>query len=898
MPLTAGTRLGEYEILAPIGAGGMGEVYRARDAKLNRDVALKVLPGLVASDPDRLARFRREAQVLASLNHPHIAQIYEMTSGVASGGAHTETASRVVTLALVMELVEGPTLADRIALGPMAWSEAQPIARQIADALEAAHEQGIVHRDLKPANIKVRGDGTVKVLDFGLAKAMDPAAASNADVMNSPTLTARATQLGIILGTAAYMAPEQAKGKSVDKRADIWAFGVVLFEMLSGRRAFNGEDISEVIAAVLRQEIDWGALPKETPRKVRRLLEQCLERDPKRRLRDIGDAWLDFNVPEEHPLTPDPIRQPTWISRALPWGAAAVVALGTVAWSLLHASPPQPRVVTRAAVALKGFSAFVNVSRDGTRMAYTSVGGPSSAFLTLRMMDQFEGKPIPGSDGAGYPLFSPDGQWLAYATLDQPSKIKKIPVTGGTSITLCDGAFVSGSAWGDDDTIVFSGAKGLMRVSASGGTPQTLTTVDPAKKEASHVRPQFLPGGRQLLFTITQTNTTDSPQFAVLDLGKGTYRTVAKGGVNGRYVASGHLTYVRGATLFVLPFDLQRLAVTGTEVPVVEGVSTLGPDGTGDYSVTDAGLLAYFASDSTTQGTMLAWANRKGATELLPGQSRQLWGTGRLSPDGRRVASGIRSEKNGTADIWILDVQRGTPTRVTFDGGDDLPVWTPDGTRVVYASRHGDKSGLYSVAADGSGKAVLLLETDKSAAPSSFTPDGKTLVYDQVSAEKRRQILVLPLQADGRSGPPHPLHEADAPEANAQVSPDGKWVAYQSAESSNWEIYVQPFPGPGGKVRISAQGGTAPRWARSGRELFYWGNSPTSRLMTVEIPPDSALRPGAPQELFQLLSGTTWDVSPDRDRFLVELTSSGNGATIATVTDWFEELARRAPAKK
>ena len=895
MSLTPGTRLGPYEILEPIGAGGMGEVYRARDAKLNRDVALKILPDTFATDPDRLARVRREAQVLASLNHPNIGHIYGFED---SGATH----------ALVLELVEGPTLADRIAAGPMPLADALPIARQIADALEAAHEQGIVHRDLKPANVKVRDDGTVKVLDFGLAKALDPATGSRPEAMNSPTLTARATQMGLIIGTAAYMAPEQAKGKSVDKRADIWAFGAVLYEMLSGRRAFEGEDVSDTLAAVLKETPSFDALPPSTPPRLKRLLERCLERDPKQRLRDIGEARLEITkieaggpdgsaVAAAVVAAPSP-SQPT--RSLLPWVVAAALGIALVTalalWAPWTSAPPAPRVVTRAEMPLKEFNAFVSLSRDGTRLAYSTIGGTSQPFLTLRMMDQFQGKPIPGADGAVFPVFSPDGQWIAYTTTDGPGKIKKIPVTGGTSITLADGNFFTGSAWGDDDTIVFSGAKGLMRVPGGGGTPQALTTIDAAKGEAAHTRPQFLPGGKQLLFTVMPTNSAEGAKFAVLDLGKGGYRPIAKGGMNGRYVASGHLTYVLGATLFAVPFDLGRLVVAGGEVPVIEGVSITGPEGTGDYSVSDGGLLVYAVGDSQSQGTTLAWANRKGATENLPGQSRQQWGTGRVSPDGRRIANGIQSGKGGT-DIWVLDVQRGTITRLTFGGENDHPIWTPDGRRIVYSATKEGKSGLYAVPADGSGKPELLLATDKPANPSALTPDGRTLVYDQ-SVDKRRQVFVVPLPSGAVTGGPHPLHETTSAELDAQVSPDGRWVAYQSFESGSPEIYVQPFPGPGAKVRISTQGGIRPRWSRTGRELLYWVNVPTFRLTAVAIPPGPALSPGAPQELFQLLTGTTWDVTPDPDRFLVELTSGLSGTTIATVTDWFEELRRRAPAKK
>jgi serine/threonine-protein kinase len=894
MTLTAGTRLGSYEIVGLVGAGGMGEVYRAHDTTLNRDVALKVLPASVAADPDRLARFRREAQVLAALNHPNIAHIF----GFELSGS---------TPALVMEFVEGPTLADRISAGPMPLADVLAIARQIADALEAAHDQNIVHRDLKPANVKVRDDGTVKVLDFGLAKAMDAGLKSGSAgaEANSPTLTARATQMGMIIGTAAYMAPEQAKGKSVDRRADIWAFGVVLYEMLTGERAFKGDDISETLASVLKDTPSFASLPDAVPPRLRRLLGRCLDRDVKTRLRDIGEARIEIakiesGAPDESAPAQIATAALAPVKRsALPWivaAAALLVAVGAMSWTLLHAPSLPLRGVTRSTFDVKDVSGFVAVSRDGTRLAYTVVGGPKNVLLAFRMVDQFDARAIPGSEGGAWPLFSPDGQWIAYSTLETPSKIKKIAVTGGTSITLCDGSLANGAFWADDDTILFGGAKGLMRVAATGGSPQQFTTIDAAKGETAHVHPQVLPGGTQVLFSVVSTDAFDAAHFAVVDPSKGGYHTVAPGGAHGRYVASGHLTYVRGSTLFAVPFDVRRLTITGGEVPVVEDVSTFGPPGTGDYTVSDAGLLIYVEGDNN-KGTTLAWADRKGATTILPGQKDLRWGTGRLSPDGTRVANGIHDDQKGGTDIWVLDAQRGTLQRLTFGGTNDNPVWTPDGTRVVYGSAQDGKVGLYSVAADGSGKPELVLATTAAPVPSSFTPDGRTIVYSQ--SDKRSQIFVLPVPVGG-TPTPHPLHDAAGSETDGQLSPDGKWIAYQSVESGSSEIYVQPFPGPGAKVRISTQGGIGPRWGRTGRELFYWGATVGSRgLIAVDMQTDPSLRPGAPHELFQSASGSTWDVAPDGLRFLIELSRSGTTVTtIATVTDWFEELRRRAPAKK
>jgi serine/threonine-protein kinase len=883
-----GKTLGPYTVLDKLGEGGMGQVYRAHDSKLGRDVALKVLPESLAIDSDRLARFHREAQVLASLNHPNIAQIYGFED---SGATH----------ALVMELVDGPTLADRIEQGPVPVAEALAIARQIGSALEAAHEQGIVHRDLKPANVKVRPDGTVKVLDFGLAKALDPTASSDVNVMNSPTLTQHATQLGMILGTAAYMAPEQAKGKKVDRRADIWAFGVVLFEMLAGERAFKGDDVSDVLAAVLRQDVDWTALPKDTPPKVRRVLERCLERDPKQRLRDIGDVWIGMEEPDE-PVAPVaaavPASRSSALWRWLPWGVAIVAGLAGIAWGLSRRSEPALSPVTRSAQIVKDFSLFVATSRDGTRIAYAVAGGQnSSAGIVLRMLDQFDGRVVPGTEGGAFPLFSPDGQWIAYGDISD-QKIKKIPISGGTSIALCEGSLQSGGTWSDEGVIVFPSAKGLMRVAADGGVPQSLTTLDSAKAETGHVRPQFLPGGRRLLFTVMTQG--GNPQFAVKDLDKSGYQIVARGGTNGQYVASGHLTFARGTTLFAMPFDLSRLEVTGGEVPVVEDLSVIGPPGMADYSVSTSGVLAYFSSP-VSSGTTLAWADRAGQVKDLPGRSRQLWGTGRLSPDGRLVANGISNDKSGR-DVWTFDVERGTLTRLSFGGStdtNDFPIWTPDGRRVIYSGNVESKHGLYAVPADASARPTELFATESAATPRSVTPDGRMLIYSEPGPDKRLRLMIVPLPGGGSSEQPKPIHpDAAGAEVDGAVSPDGRWIAYESTESGGNEVYVQPFPGPGPKTRISLDGGSTPRWSRDGRELFYWARIPIAKLMVVDVVSSPDFRAGAPRELFRQPSTTTWDVTSDRNRFLVELSARSSGSTLAIVTNWFEELRRRAPAKK
>jgi serine/threonine-protein kinase len=917
LALTPGTRLGVYDITAQIGEGGMGQVYRATDTKLKRQVAIKILPASVAADADRLARFQREAEVLASLNHPNIAAIYGLEES-RSGGS-----SDPPVTALVMELVEGEDLSELIARhasaaprgggAPRGLSieDALPIAKQIADALEAAHEQGIIHRDLKPANIKLRADGIVKVLDFGLAKAMDPVAqafrpaggAGSPEGLRyeSPTLTTPAMTLqGVILGTAAYMAPEQAKGKSVDKRADIWAFGVVLYEILTGTRGYAAEDVSDTLAAVLTREVDWTKLPSTTPPRIVALLRDCLVRDPKQRLRDMGEARrvLDQLITGassssmiapavDGPRLPTPdSRLSTW-QRTPPWVIAVLataVAAGAT-WRLATlkavASP-----VTRSRATFKETTVFVDVSRDGSKVAYARAG-EQGLHLEVRHVDQFDGLALPGTDGVQVSVFSPAGDWIAFGTGD--TRIKKTPSTGGPVVTLTDGSFNNGAAWGDDDTIVFGTAAGLMRVPASGGAAEPLTKVDKDKKEVRHLRPQFLPGGQQLLFTVTYDSA--DPQFAVLDLKKGGYKAVARGGDNARYVPTGHLLSMRAGTLFALPFDLGRLTATGPEAPVIEGVSNIGPVGTADYAVSQDGLLVYFESLSAG-GTRLTWRDRRGVETPLAGQSLRSWGTGSLSPDGLRMANAILEAKN--SDIWVVDLARGTPTRLTFGGTNDNPIWTPDGRTIVYGGTKDGKPGLYKVPADGSGQAQLILATAEPL-PSSFAPDGKTLVFHQPGPSGRPRIMVLPLDAAG-TPTPHPLREGAASDWDAHVSPDGKWVAFASTESGRPEVYVLPFPGPGAKFQISADGMWRPRWSASGRELFFWTTSNSSATLYSSTIQPSPFMSSAPQKLFAMLSGTTWGVAPDGQHFLVEAVQSGG--TLVTVTNWFDELRRRAPAKK
>jgi eukaryotic-like serine/threonine-protein kinase len=886
MPLPSGTVLGPYRITGPLGTGGMGEVYRAHDSRLNRDVAIKTLPASMAGDSNRMARLQREAQVLASLSHPNIAPIFGLEE---SGGV----------CALVMELVEGPTLAERIAAGPIPLDEAMELAHQIANALEAAHEKGIVHRDLKPANIKLTADGKVKVLDFGLAKAFEADPASGGDPVNSPTLTLEATRAGMIMGTAGYMSPEQARGKPVDKRADIWAFGVVLFEMITGKSMFEGETVSDTLAAVLRADIDWKLLPASTPPKVRRLLQRCLERDARKRLRDIGDAWIEMDAPDEPAAAAVAAAAPRktglwWMG----WAAAAVVAVAAGAWMLLHRPAAEQRPVVRWTYPQKLFFAFPAISHDGTRLAIAEATG-NLPRLNVRMMDQLEGKVLAGGENMYTPEFSPDGQWIAAMVGQGDVKLKKIPVTGGSAITLADVGVTSGLTWGDDGSIVYSSSGVLMQISSSGGTPRKLAAPDSKQGETAYRTPHFMPGSQAVIFSIA---TPSVGKIAVFDLKQKSYRVLVEHGQDGRYVPTGHLLFGRGGSLMAVRFDAKRLTVTGQEAPVLEDLSTNGPlPAFSEFTVSDQGLLVYVQGASgSAGGTSLGLIGPDSQPQSIT--DNQLWGTGRMSPDGKHIANEITgvggTSNSGAGDIWAVDTERRIKTRLTFGGENSFPIWTPDSRRVTYASLLNGKRGIYWVMADGSSKPELLLETVNRALPTSWSPDGKFLLYSESSGGKSTQLNVLPV-AGGVAGKPYPMHESTSPEGEGQFSPDGRWVAYVSQDTGQSEVYVQAFPVAGSKERVSTQGGESPRWSHSGHELLYMVRTADGGLTSAEVQTKPQFHLGVPKLIVKGTFGTTWDVTPDPKRFLVELVGGGEpgGRTIVGVNDWFEELKRLVPVK-
>jgi len=904
--LSPGTRLGPYEILSALGAGGMGEVYRARDTKLNRDVAIKVLLPSVANDPDRLARFSREAQVLASLNHPNIAAIYgiEESSGVT---------------ALVIELVGGEDLSQRIARGPISIDDALPIARQIAEALEAAHEHGIIHRDLKPANVKVRPDGTVKVLDFGLAKALDQGSGirdqGSGGAANSPTITTPAmTQMGMILGTAAYMAPEQAKGRVVDRRADIWAFGAVLFEMLTGTRAFPGEDLTDTLAAVVRAEPNWTLLPAGLPAAVVVYLRRCLNKDPRQRAQAIGDVRLALEGAFETaaPQTtaapsPAPRRRTIVIATATLLVGAAVATLAT--WALTRPAPVTLQPVRFAlaptaaqALAIQGFDRDLVLSADGTYLVY--VAGPDQQ-LMVRAIDALEAVPLQGITEARSPFLSPDGRWVGFF---KNTELRKVAIAGGPPVTLC--SIVGGprgASWGPDDTIIFATngtATGLLRVAAAGGTPTVLTTPDAAHGEGDHLFPSILPNGRAVLFTIPSSSGIETAHVAVRDLTTGDTTTLIRGGSQAEYIAPGYLVYAVAGTLRAVRFDPETLAVLSDPVPVVEAVTTLG-SGAAEFSVSRTGALVYVPGGATTEAARsLVWVTRQGHEEPLAAGPARGYVLPRLAPDGTRVALDIRDQQQ---DLWIWDLARQTLTRLTdAPAFDQYPVWTPDSRRIIFLSGRAGVANLYGQAANNTGTVERLTTSPNAQFPQSISPDGTRLVVREVVPTTGLDLRVLRLDPATPPGTPsrqtEPLRQTPFTEDNGELSPDGRWLAYQSNESGRFEISVRPFPNAdAGHWTISTSGGTRPLWARSGTELFYLDGAGAMTRVPVQTAPTFSA--GTPARLFDTryftaAVGRTYDVSPDGQRFLMIKTAGTDQApSMVVVLNWLEELKAKLPAK-
>jgi len=872
-----------YRILEKLGAGGMGEVYLAEDTNLDRQVAIKVLPDVFADDAERLARFEREAKLLASLNHPNIAVIH---------GFEEADGKRF----LVLELVEGETLAERIKKGPLPIDEALEVCRQIAEGLESAHEKGVIHRDLKPANVKITPEGKVKVLDFGLAKAFheEPAAA---DLSHSPTITDVMTQNGVILGTAAYMSPEQARGKSIDKRTDIWAFGCCLYEALSGKTAFLEETISDSIAAVLGKEPDWGALPASLSVEIRRLLRRCLDKNAHQRLRDIGEARVAIdNAPMigvDDPLRALPAKQVRW-GRTLTFslGTAAITGI-VVALTMWLSMRPMPPRVTRLSInptaeaPLSGTA--LAISPDGTRIVYPSANG---AQLSVRAIDELEPNNIVGLGSTRHPFISPDGQWIGF--FDGVNALKKVAMTGGAAVTVCSlgGAAPRGGSWSPNGTIIYATddpATGLRLVPDIGGEPELLTT--PEQGQGNHSWPRFLPGGRAVLVTVGSRGAAEN-QVAVLDLESGVFKPLLPGR-NAQYVpTTGHLVYRISGTLRAVVFDLERLEVIGASVPVLEGVASSG----GAFSVAADGTLVYVPGGIQRASRRLVWVDRQGNEELLP-IPPGLYAIPRLSPDGTKVALDNRESR---ANIWIWDLERQTMARLTF-GLAGYPLWTPDGKRVVFTSFDARVGNLSWRATDGSTPLERISEGSNSRYATAITADGTHLIFREEAGQSGLDIAMLTLDGDLRS---ETLIKTQYNELNAELSPDGRWLAYKSNELGQDEVYVRPFPNvDAGLWQISIDGGMQPAWARSGRELFY--REPDGALMRVPVELQPRFTAGTPTKVLEGLyyrggPGRAYDVSPDGERFLMIKESDPSGdaispPSIVVVQNWFEELKRLVP---
>ena len=876
MSIEPGQKLAQYTVVDALGEGGMGEVWRAEDSKLGREVALKVLPDEFAKDPDRMARFEREAKVLASLNHPNIATLFGLES-VASG---TETETGTETVFLAMELVEGEDLSERIKRGAVPVEEAVAIALQIAEALEAAHEQGIVHRDLKPANIKLRSDGTVKVLDFGLAKAWETDH-GDSSLSLSPTMTAHATQAGVILGTAAYMSPEQAAGVSADRRADIWAFGVVLWEMLTGHKLFEGETVSHVLASVLKDDVDLGELPAETPVRLRNLIARCLRKKPKQRLQAIGDARIVLEEPLDHPEENQvagaeslsvATAPPRW-RRILPWAVAAVLAVAFAAamWSVVGR---ESQVIAATVAPTEGTDIHLNpaspgpaaVSPDGLSIAYSARDADGEVLLYMRRIDAPQPQAFSDTQNAAYPFWSPDSRWIGFFNRADGT-MKKIDTRGGPPITLCRAPNGKGGTWNNDGVIVFApDASGpLMRVPSAGGEPTNVTEVE-SDRHNSNRHPRFLPDGRNVIF-LARGITPPQSTLMTVDLESGVTTDVMPLVTQAEY-ASGNLLFVRERALMARPFDPDGLEFTGDAVPVAEGVLVVSGASMAAFSTSKTGILSYITGKADMQAE-LEWRDRSGKVEETigdPSSYRSLL----ISPDDRMAAVLVVDMTIGTDDIWIFDLERNLRSRFTFDpAADFFPVWSPDTRGLYFASNRGGQQGIYRKDIAGAGNVELILRDDRNLSPSSVSPDGKWLLLSVAGEGTGQDMSVVPLEGTAEI---QPFRHTEFQEAGAVFSPDGRWVAYHSDESGEFEVYVTPFPGPGRRWQVSSASGAYPVWSGDGSQVIFTrmnGDLVSARVRvkgeTFEVVGEDELFTMRPPEV----GGPYFSISRDAERVLL-----------------------------
>jgi len=869
----------------------MGEVYKARDTRLDRTVAIKVLPTHLAGRAELRERFEREAKTIASLNHPHICTLYDT--------GHQDEVDF-----LVMEYIEGETLAERLLKGPLPIQQVLQYAIEISDALDKAHRKGVTHRDLKPGNIMLTKSGT-KLLDFGLAKLAQEAVPATPE-SQLPTMKSGITGEGTILGTLQYMAPEQVEAKEVDARTDIFAFGAVVYEMATGKKAFEGKTSASLMAKILEAEPpSMASLQPMTPPALDRVVKKCLAKEPDQRWQTAIDLcgelkWIAEGGSQVASTPTVPVKGIYALGkRALIFGLGALLLVaaitGLAVWNL---KPSFPRLVSRFAITLPpgqqlaglDVGPSVAVSPAGTRIAYVAIQGGTQQ-LYLRAMDSLEARVIAGTEGALQPFFSPDGQWLGFFA---DGKLKKVSVNGGTTLTLGDASALRGASWGKSGMIVFAPTvtSVLQQISDAGGALQPLTHLE--KGETSHRWPEFLPGSEAVLFV--PGTAASYAQVAVQSVGAGQRRTLIQGGTNPHYASAGYLVYAQGGSLMAVPFDPGRLTVTGTAVPVVEGV-VQSTTGAAQYGISDNGALVYVPGGVSISQRRLVWVGRNG-TEQPSAAPPHNYAYPRLSPDGRRIAVVLAEQGD---QIWLYDLARDTLTRLTFQGSFNLVgPWTPDGKRIAFNSNKEGALNIYWQLADGSGGLERLTTSEYTQIADSSSADGQLLAFNEVNPATGRDIWVL--RVSDRKAQPFlrsPFNEGDP-----QFSPDGRWIAYVSDESGRDEVYVQPYPGPGGKWQASRDGGTEPVWNHNGQELFYrTGN----KMMAVEIMTQPSFGLGNPRMLFEgpyaLSPGVSsnYDVSPDGQRFLMlkpnEQTQS-SPTQINIVLNWFEELKQKVPTGK
>ena len=888
-----GKTLSHFHVTAKLGAGGMGEVYRAEDTKLGREVAIKVLPEAVATNPERLARFEREAKVLASINHPNIAGIHQVEE---ADGIHF----------LVMELAAGETLAERIARGTMPFDEALPIALQIAEALEAAHEAGIIHRDLKPANVKVAPDGLVKVLDFGLAKALQPEGEASADLSMSPTLTAQMTQAGVLLGTAAYMSPEQAAGEVADRRSDIWAFGLVLAEMLTGRRQFEGKSVSHVLAAVLKDEPDLGRLGEDVPPGVVELIERCLRKEAKQRLQSIGDARVLLQEQASEPIASSKAVQAKEAgpsvqrSRALPWALFGLATAGlVVALWMMNAGSPAPNAILRAAIIPPEDATFylsewnpgpAAVSPDGTKMVFSAQDESGAVRLYVRALDSDRSQVLPGTEAPAYPFWSPDSRWVAFSSeVDQT--LKRIDTAGGPPVTVCAAENGKGGTWNRDGVILFAprADSRIHRVSADGGEPVPVTTIDLGRHN-SHRHPRFLPDGRHFLF---QARSAFDSESAVMvgSLDDGSSRDLVASSTQAEY-ARGRLLFTRGDTLMAQPFDPDRLELSGEATPLAEGILTLTGAALAIFSASESGMLAY-QTGVLDPGVPLEWRDRQG-TILGELGDKALFGTIELSPDGKQVAS-VNYDSGGLADLWVTEVETGLRSRFTFEPTGNIGLaWSPDSESLIFSALRGARYEIHRQAVSGVGEKELMFDWERDMVLTSTSRDGQWLLFFSTSEGTSADLWVWSATEEEE---PAAFRQTKADEQWGEFSPDGRWVAFVSNESGRYEAYVTAFPAAGRKWQVSSDGGHHPQWRADGREIVF--SQPDGQLVAVEVEPgEDTLHVGQARSLFRIHpprpEGPSFALAPDGERILLWTNLQQQADTVLNlVVNWPEDLERR-----